>query len=554
MLHFLSIRNLALMDAVALDLPSGFVAVTGETGAGKSVLLGALSLLAGNRADKSIIRDGADHCAVEAAFLFANPAPINNALLKLDLPPCEDGQLILRRTITRSKPSRVHINGTLSTLANLQALGALWIDFHGPGEPQKLFDEAFQLTILDRFADHPDALQTYADAFTQLRSARRERAELAQAHALSPDEQAFLKSRIEAIDQLNLSDDRVAALESAANRLAHAREMSELSSALANALADDDGIAHALANAVQLARRLQAIDPDAAALASRVESLAIEADDLAADCNALCDDLDLDPAAARQIEADMDAWLDLKRKFGPSVDAVLAQRNAMAQRLHRQSDLKGAIADADQRIKAAESTARALAADLRSARLRAAASLTRQCLQRLKSLGFKHPQFRIDCSPQPNLDAVGDCAVSFQFSPNPGQPLMPLNKIASSGELARVMLALKSVLAAVDETPVLVFDEVDANIGGEIAATVAQQLADLGAQHQVFCITHLPQVAARAHAHFQVSKSQSAQITSVAITQLPAVGPERVKEIARMLGDRNSASARSHASSLLALP
>jgi len=551
MLNYLHVRNLALMDEASLEFSGGFIAVTGETGAGKSVLLGALSLLSGNRADKSLIRQGEDACEVEAALVVADPRRIDAVLKSLDLPTCEDNQLILRRTISRSKASRIHINGELTTLARLQELGEAWIDFHGPGEPQKLFAEAWQLTLLDRFADHDNTLEAYQTHYADWRRQLKERDQLLSQQALTPDEQAFLQSQIDQIDQLNLSEDRILDLERDYNRISSGQELSESAHAIHDGLTGSDGVQEKLAQLLVLARKMGKLDNEANALADRLESLSIEADDLAADCQNLAETMDLSELDVDAIQEDMEAWLSLKRKYGGSVELILQRRAEMADKLERQSDVKGSVARLESSIAKAEKTLWQEADKLRESRQKAARKLARNAADHLGMLGFKKPQLRLEIIREAELTALGASRCRFLFSPNPGQDLQPLNKIASSGELARVMLALKTVLARVDETPVLVFDEVDANIGGEIASTVASQLAELGQTHQVFCITHLPQVAAVANAHFLVVKNQTDRATSVAIQPLELLADARVEEIARMLGDRSSSSGRQHARALL---
>lgn len=551
MLAFLHIQNLALMKETRLDLPSGFVAVTGETGAGKSVLLGALSLLAGNRAEKSLIRTGADTLTVEAILQPADLHRINQKLEDLELPQCEEGQLVLYRSLSRTKASKIRINGVLSTLSQLQEIGEEWIDFHGPGEPQKLFAESWQRSLLDQFAGNRDLLATYSTDFLHWKNLQSESENLRQASALSADEQEFLRNRIQAIDAVDLDAEKLAELEIAAQRMDSAKDILEISSQLESELAGEDGLTTSLAQLNGLASRLVRMDPKAADIAHRIESLSIEVDDLAAECSALAEEVDMDPAVAASIETRMDAWMELKRQYGPTMEAIQARRSEMAHRLESQSDIEGSLKRLDLQIANLERHLKSQASQITENRRNAAVRVAREVAQRLKGLGFRHPNLRIEIIPSPKLGPQGDSTVRIQFSPNPGQDLQPLNKIASSGELARVMLAIKTGLASADQTPVLVFDEVDANIGGEIAVTVGQQLFELGQRHQVFVITHLAQVAAIANHHFVVEKHQTSSATSVKIDELGPDSSQRIDEIARMLGDRDSAAAREHATTLI---
>lgn len=551
MLQSLRIENLALMDGVALDFTSGFTAVTGETGAGKSILLGALSLLSGARADKSLIRQGANACVIEAAFQFPAGSGLDAALEARNLPLCEDGQLILRRVLARDKPSRISINGSLATVTQLQEIGKCWIDFHGPGEPQKLFHESEQLLLLDLFAGLELEVREYGSVYRQWRKKLEEMETLRSGTRLSPEEASFLQNQIGEIDSLKLSEERIEQLEHDFRRISSAQELRELCGQLDEGFLGGKGVCDRLQAVLPLARKLAELDPSSEPLADRVESLVIEAADLAGEWRHLGDEADFDHAQVKQIESDMDTWLSLRRRFGPAVQSVLAKREEMAQRLALQGDLEGSLQQLEKEAEAFEATCRRQARALRSKRLKAAHTLGKEAESLLRELGFKSPRLAIEVQARKNLGPRGDCEVEMTFAPNPGSPPLPLRKIASSGEMARVMLALKSVLAEVDATPVLVFDEVDANIGGEVATAVARLLARLGEDHQVFCITHLPQVAAVAKNHYLVEKEQTDTTTAVSIRNLEGDGETRLDEFARMLGDRSSDSARRHAAALL---
>jgi DNA repair protein RecN (Recombination protein N) len=551
MLQFLRIENLALLEAVELEFPAGYTVVTGETGAGKSVLLGALSLLSGARGDKSLIRQGAQQCVVEAVLETAGSPRLAPLLERLGLPACEEGQLVLRRQLARAGGSRIMVNGGVATLGQLRELGGEWIDFHGPGEPQKLFHESEQLALLDLYAGLKEPLAEYRAGYrewrTELEGIERLRAET----RLTPEEAAFLRSQVEEIDALKPGEEAIAQLEQDFRRLSGAQELKELCAQLDEKFLGAKGICARLQSALPSARKLAELDPSATGLADRVESLVIEAGDLAGEWRALAGDSDFNPVQARQIEQRMESWMSLRRRYGGSVAAVLARREAMAERLAVQGDLEGTIARRESAAEKARAGLAKQAAELRSSRLKAANKLAREAETLLRELGFKRPKLEIGIAARRELGPAGDCDCSMAFSPNPGTGALPLNKIASSGEMARVMLALKSVLAAVDATPVLVFDEVDSNIGGEVATAVARQLERLGRDHQVFCVTHLPQVAGVAKNHYVVDKEQSDSSTAVRIARIDADRDARLDELARMLGDRASGSALRHAAELL---
>lgn len=551
MLQSLRIRNLALLDEVELEFEGGFTAVTGETGAGKSILLGALSLLAGARADKTIIRQGAAACDVEAALFFADPRKLDRALEALDLPPCDDGVLILKRSLPRDKPPKISVNGSLATLSALQELGEHWIDFHGPGEPRRLLKEGCQRDLLDLFAKNEAVREKYAGAYRAWRGLVDERERLRTAEKLSPDQIDFLKTQLAKIDALELTEDAVAALERDFSRQQSAQEIVTLAAGLSSGLSGEDGLLGRLAALLREARQLESFDASSKPLTDRLQSVSVELGDLDAEFSALATSLNFDAEHAEALQEKMNAWLELKRRYGAKVEAVVAARDDMRRRLELQSDVEGALARLDRQIAEAEKAAKKAAAELRVTREQAGASMEKAAAKVIAQLGFRKADFRVRIVAWPELGAHGDCGVEFLFSPNVGESPLPLTRIASSGELARVMLALKAVLAAIDDVPLLVFDEVDANVGGEIGRIVGERMADIAERHQVLCVTHLPQVAAQAANHLVVTKDQSGARATVRIDSIHADRAQRIGELARMLGDRNAKSALVHAEELL---
>jgi len=551
MLQTLRIRNLALLEEVALEFESGFTVVTGETGAGKSILLGALGLLAGERADKTIIRQGAAACEVEASLYFPHPTAIDTLLAELDLPPCEEGQLLLKRSLPREKAPRITVNGSLATLAALQRLGERWIDFHGPSEPRRLLKESCQLELLDLFARDEAELAAYHAAYHAWRELLAERTRLTGETRLSPEQAAFVEAQLAKLDALDLSEDAVATLERDFSRLNRAQELTRLCGGLETGLAGDDGVTSRLGTLLREAHQLEQLDPASRPLTERLHAASIELNDLAEELRALAGEFHFDPEQAERVSHSMSAWLDAKRRHGPDVAAVAAARDELRRRLEIQGDLEGTLARLDTRIASAETTARTAARPLRTARTKGAEALARSGVTGIARLGFKKAEFIVRLIPLDDLGPHGDCAVEFLFSPNVGEAPLPLSRIASSGELARVMLALKTVLADLDGVPVLVFDEVDANVGGEIGRVVGEQMAGIARGHQVLCVTHLPQVAGLGDSHLLVEKDQSGERAIVRIAPIHGDRNARVGELARMLGDRHAKSARQHAEELL---
>ncbi len=551
MLQSLRIRNLALLEEVALEFEPGFTAVTGETGAGKSILLGALSLLAGERADKTVIRQGAAACEVEAALFFKAPGKIDALLAGLDLPACEDGVLILKRSLPREKAPRITVNGGLATLAALQRIGEQWIDFHGPSEPRRLLKESCQLELLDLFGRTGGQLSAYQENYHAWRGLRAERERIAKETRLSADQINFLETQLARLDSLELTAEAIEALERDFQRQNSARELLELAAALSEGLNGEEGATARVAALVREARRLESLDPASKALADRLASASVELSDLGAEFESLGSEYQFDPEQAEALQARMDAWLDARRKHGGDLQAVLVAREEMRRRLEIQGDIEGALARLDKEVSAAAREVASSASALRMAREKAARELARAAAHGIAQLGFKKADFQVKIVALPEPGPTGDCGCEFLFSPNVGETVLPLNRVASSGELARVMLALKTVLAGLDGVPVLVFDEVDANVGGEIGRVVGEKMAGLANGHQVFCVTHLPQVAAQAASHLVVTKDQSETRAKVRIEGIHGNRKARVGELARMLGDRAAKSALAHAEELL---
>jgi DNA repair protein RecN (Recombination protein N) len=551
MLQSLRIKNLALLEEVALDFEAGFTAVTGETGAGKSILLGALSLLAGERADKTIIRQGAAACEAEAALFFEDPARIDAVLAGLDLPPCEEGVLILKRSLSRDKAPKITVNGSLAALSTLQRLGEHWVDFHGPNEPRRLLKESCQLELLDLYGRSGEALAGYQQQYRAWREIVAERERVAHETKLSPDQIDFLQNQLARLEVLELTEEAIGALERDFARMSGAQELIGLAQGIEAGLVGDEGVQARVAALLREARQLENLDTASKPLADRLASLAVELNDLGAEFSALGEQLQFDPEAAEALTARMDGWLEVKRKHGGEIGAVIAARDEMRRRLEIQGDIEGTLARLDRQAAEAGQAAKKAAQTLRAGREKAARELATAAAKAIGQLGFKKADFRVRIVPLAELGPEGDCRCEFLFSPNVGEAPLPLNRVASSGELARVMLALKTVLADLDDVPLLVFDEVDANVGGEIGRVVGEKMAAIARGHQVLCVTHLPQVAAQAASHLVVTKDQSKDRAVVTIAPIQASRKQRVSELARMLGDSKAKSALAHAEELL---
>jgi DNA repair protein RecN (Recombination protein N) len=488
---------------------------------------------------------------VEASLFFEDPKRIDGLLGELDLPPSEDGVVILKRSLPRDKAPRISVNGSMATLAALQRLGEHWVDFHGPSEPRRLLKEACQLELLDMFGRAGEALARYREKYAAWRGALAERDRIARETKLAPEQINFLQNQLAQLDALDLTDEAIEALERDFSRMSRAQELTGLADALAAGLTGEDSVQSRMAALLKSARELEHIDAASQPLAARLASAAVELNDLGAELAALGQQLQFDPEQAENLTARMNTWLEAKRKHGGDAATVAAAREDLRRRLEAQGDLEGTLARLEKQITDAERAAKKEAGALRTLREKAAKDLAEVAAKGIAQLGFKKADFSVRIVPLAELGVAGDCGCEFLFSPNVGEAPLPLNRVASNGELARVMLALKTVLADLDEVALLVFDEVDANVGGEIGRVVGEKMAGIAKNHQVLCVTHLPQVAAQATCHLVVTKDQSKDRAVVTIEPIQASRKARVAELARMLGDSKAKSALAHAEELL---
>lgn len=548
MLTLLKIRNLALVDELVWELGPGLVGVTGETGAGKSVIVGALKLVLGERADKSLIRTGEDACTVEAVFELRDSADVDAVLAEGGLDLCEDGSLIVRRVIGQSV-NRQFVNDSPVTLALLKRLGEHLVDLHGPHDHQSLLSTERQLAMLDAYAGSDAALDTYRATWRAWRDKLTELEDLQQAESASTQELELLRHQVDEIDAAQLKPDEEDEIADRYRRASNSTRLVELSGAAATALgADDGGILSHLADVQRLVRDLEKLDPAIRERTQGLETAVMELQELESSLADYADDLDIDPGEASQLEERVNLFESLKRKYGGSLAEVLAQRDRAAARLdaveNRGERLEQITAEVASLREQTEKSGRTLT----TKRKKAGPKLAKEIAGQLKDLGFRQSSFEVEILPSKEPTMSGLEGIEMQFGPNPGEPLQPMRQIASSGEISRVMLAVKSALADQDATPLMVFDEIDANVGGEIARAVGKKMAVLGARHQVVAITHFPQVAALAARHYVVEKEVAGGRTRSRL--FPVSGEQRIDELVRMLGGGGD-SARAMASSLL---
>jgi DNA repair protein RecN (Recombination protein N) len=553
MLTALRIKNLALVADLSLEFQPGFNAISGETGAGKSILIGALNLLLGGRADRTLLRAGADSCTVEAVFDIASVrAPLAALLEEAGLEPCENHQLLLKRTFTAAGANRQFVNGSPTPLATLARLGEWLVDMHGPHEHQSLLQPARQLAILDAFG----GLKPLREQFAGL--VRKRAAVAAEKAALIVDERTYaqqldlLRHQVREITAARLQPDEEETVTAEHARAHNAARLLQLCQGALGVLSEDDSSllnqSGALGRHLQELRRL---DPATAPLAEQHEQIVAALRDLQGGLSRFVDKLDLDPQRLRELEERLDLLHSLKRKYGASLAEVIAFGEDAGRRLELLESRDAELARLDAALQKLDAGLAQCGAELTRRRQQLIPKLSKAVTKHLTDLGFQRSEFTVALNTAPATGTpslTGFDTVEFQFAPNPGEPARPLRAIASSGEMARVMLAIKTVLAAEDDVPVLVFDEVDANVGGQTAAAVGAKMRQISRQHQVLCVTHLAPVAAAASTHFVVTKQVEAGRTLSSIRRLNQ--QERIAELARMLGGQG-AVARQHAEELL---
>jgi len=548
-LSSLRIRNLALVEELTWTLSPGCTAITGETGSGKSIIVGALKLVLGERADKTLIRTGADSCTVEAVFEVKDAKGMNATLEPQGVEPCEDGQLLLKRVFSASGTNRQFINGSPTTLSVLKTLGDDLVDLHGPHDHQSLLSVEKQLALLDAYAGAEKLRGEYAAAWRQLSQRTAERDELASSEASMERELDLLRHQVGEIEAAQLRPEEEEEVNARYAVASNARRLLELSGAALGRLTEaDDAVLNRLGEVGKVLRDLERIDPTAVRFSDTLHRALAELDDLAGSLQSYAEELDLEPNELATLEERVSLFETLKRKYGQSLAAVIDFGAKAAERLNKIESRGEELVRLEKEIAAAQKALIDLGGKLSAKRKAAAPKLATSVTGHLRDLGFKRSEFEAALVPLSAPGPHGLESAEFLFAPNPGEPAKPLKLIASSGEISRVMLAVKTSLAAQDTVSLLVFDEIDANVGGEIAHAVGAKMASLGDGHQVLCITHLPQVAAAADAQFVVTKEFVNDRTISRLT--PVEGKARAEEIARMLGGKSD-SALAHARTLL---
>jgi DNA repair protein RecN (Recombination protein N) len=558
MLRELFVQNLALIEDVRVELRAGFCAWTGQTGAGKTLLLEALGLLLGERGSAELLRAGADELRITGRFELTRPELREDVQRILDAPLADD-ELILTRRLNRAGRSYAYVNDQPVAVGTLRQLGSALVDIHDQRESQSLLQPAYQLQLLDAYGHLDEQRQRYAALAEQVRDLRRRHAALTAERQQRQRELALVRFEREELDNAALRPGELAELIQERERLAHAQSLMEFAANGCARLYDEEGSVVELLGKVQReAHGWAAHDAALTDLAGRLEGLVSEVQDVAQTLRAMQERWEADPARLDEVEKRIQALRRLEKKYGRPADDLLAYRGTLdeqEQKLQAQEDDLAGLTDELAEVYA---RLRAAAADLSKGRQRVAKRLVAEAQKHLAELGMADARLDAVLEPGP----LGDDPVAAEVHPwgaetleltlaaNKGEPARPLRKVASGGEMSRTMLALKTVLAAHDHLGTLIFDEIDANVGGRLGDVLGQKLAALGQTHQVICVTHLPQVASYARHHWTIRKGRRGSRTVTTIELLDE--PHRLEELASMLrGESRGATTIQEAASML---
>ena len=550
MLETLRICNYALIDNLELEFGPGFTVLTGETGAGKSIIVGALMLILGGRASSDAVRKGAERAEIEAVFRFSDIPPRLSALLEENDIALDDGALILARRISRDGRSKAYAGGGLVPASILAALGDELVDLHGQHEHQSLLHAERQLELLDAFSGTEAAASGMAKRVAELRDIERRMADLEQTDRERVRRMEFLRHEVNEIDQAHLEPGEEENLDTRRRQLANAESIIETAAQAYQALYEREG-ASAIEGVDSALRQIEAladVDPELAALAEQLQDIHARIADVAGEVRQVGERMETDPEELERLNGRWNVISGLKRKYGDTISAILAYRDEAAEELAQYEQRDERLAQLREEHEAKRTEAMAAARDLSSKRRAGAKKLDRKVTKTLRDLDMPDARFETRFE-ETGLTPRGIDRIGFVLAANKGESLKPLRQVASGGEVSRIMLALKTVFAAGDRIPTLIFDEIDAGVGGTAANKVAARLQTLADSHQTLCITHLPQIAAAANGHFHVSKSTQRGRAVTAVRNIQ--DEDRVEEVARLLDGALSPVSIEHARSLL---
>lgn len=550
MLSQLTIRNFGLIDEVSIEFIKGFNILTGETGAGKSILIDALRCVLGERFDTSSIRDPKNPCIIEAVFDITDKKLRELELIKEFL-NADDQQIIIQRVFSASGQGKIKINGLSVTVGQLKNLGDHLIDFHGPHDHQMLLSEAQHLVMLDQLVNFKNTWEEYTNIFTAYEQTRKNLKDLNDLAQTRQRDLDLLTHQVKELEALPLSTEKYDELMQEETKLNNAEKLHEHIQNLLGLLDDEEtGANSLLRKAFSPLKSLTQIDEKSSNLLDQLSGIQDQTNDLISQMNDYASGLDFDAQTAQKIHDQCDAYADIKRKYGPTLDDAQNFYTEAKGKL----DLIKNFEHNDQKlrdtVKSQEKELVQIAQKITKSRQKAAEDLKTTIESELKELGILHVKFEVRFEKVP-FNAQGQDKIVFYISPNAGEDLKPLAQIVSSGEAARLMLALKKALIKVDPIPVLIFDEIDAQIGGRLGTITGKKLKELSGCRQVILITHLPQIASFADRHLKVSKSVKAGRATTDVLLLD--GKDRVEELAQMMsGAQATKIAISHAQDMLA--
>lgn len=560
MLLTLSMRNVALIESLTLEFQRGLHVMTGETGAGKSIVVDAVNLVLGGRADRELIRTGTEKAWVEAAFDISDCAKAQELLASQSL-EAEGGTVTLYREITRSGRNLCRVCGVTMPVAFLRELAALLMDVHGQHEHRFLMEPKYHMQFLDAFggAEHQAILAQTAQAYQAFITNHRAYARLVKENERKNRRLEELRADLAVMKKAHLKPGEEESLTQERDRLRHGEKIRSALSAAESALSagseEGGGVVSAWRGATQALHGIAGLAPEYQAIEERMESLGYEIEEVAYDLSRLRDANEFDPQRAETVESRLDLIRRLERRFGPTLEDVLTAQKSMQEEYEHLNGLEDQVERMGAEHKRLLAAYRQCARTLTQRRTELARSFEAAMMEQLKDLGMEKTVFQVAFAPRPQRQPMpqsdGDDVIEFMISPNPGEPLKPLSKIASGGELSRLMLAVKSLEAAQGGVGTMVFDEIDTGISGRMAQVVAEKMAAIAARRQVLCVTHLPQIAAMADHQLLVEKHQETDRTHTTVRLLDHEG--RVAELARMIGGAGDSdeSARQHAERML---
>ena len=555
MLKKLDIRNFTLIDHLEMALYPGFSVITGETGAGKSIVIGAIGLLLGNRADAKQVKRGCDKCIIEATFdLSIYHSDVLKDFFEDNDLDYEPEECLLRREVNANGKRRAFINDTPVTLALMRELGEQLIDVHSQHQNLLLSKEDFQLNVVDIIARDRQQLADYRAAFAEYRSAQRRLEELREQIATSRDNEDFLRFQQKELSEANLASGEQEQLEQEAELMSHAEDIKRaLHEADYGLSGDDTGIVNLTRSIAAQLRSVADVYPDAQELAERLESCFVELKDISQEIASKVDDVEYDPQRFNLITQRLDTIYTLQQKFHvQTVDELLDRLNGINAQLDNIDNSDEELQELERSVEKLHAVCVEKAVVLTDMRRKSATVVEQELSKLLVPLGIPKVRFKVEVSPA-DLSTNGADKVMFLFSANSSTDMQPVSQVASGGEIARVMLSLKAMISKAIGLPTIIFDEIDTGVSGRVAEQMAHIMRDMGkANRQVLCITHLPQIAAAGSTHYKVAKQETEQGTVSTMTQLS--DEQRITEIAQMLsGSDVSQAAVDNAKSLLAL-